>query len=36
MKTKILVVDDEKDIQEIIRLNLVPEGYEVNTSSSAD
>jgi two-component system phosphate regulon response regulator PhoB len=36
MKTKILVVDDEKDIQEIIRLNLVPEGYEVAVSSSAD
>ena len=36
MKTKICVVDDEKDIQEIIRLNLTPEGYEVITCSSAD
>ena len=36
MKTKILVVDDEKDIQEIIRLNLTAEGYEVGCCSSAD
>jgi DNA-binding response OmpR family regulator len=36
MKTKILVVDDEIDIQEIIRLNLTPEGYDVVTCSSAD
>ena len=26
---KILVVDDEEDIRELVRLNLAPEGYEV-------
>lgn len=36
MKYRILVVDDEKDIQEIIRLNLLPEGYDVSVCSSAD
>ena len=36
MKTKILIVDDEKDIQEIIKLNLLPEGYDVAACSSAD
>ena len=33
MKTKILVVDDEKDIQEIVRLNLTTVGYEVGCCS---
>ena len=28
-KTTILVVDDEEDIQELVKLNLVREGYEV-------
>ena len=36
MKTKILVVDDEKDIQEIIKINLAAEGYDVKSCSSAD
>ena len=36
MKSRILVVDDEKDIQEIVKLNLLPEGYDVMTCSSAD
>ena len=35
MKSKrILIVDDEKDIQEIISYNLTKEGYEVETASS--
>jgi two-component system phosphate regulon response regulator PhoB len=29
VKTKILVVDDEEDIRELVELNLTPEGYEV-------
>ncbi|MCX8009959.1 MAG: response regulator, partial [Ignavibacteria bacterium] len=32
MKRKILVVDDEKDIVEILRYNLTKEGYEVITA----
>jgi len=36
MKKKILVVDDECDICEILSFNLENEGYEVNTASSAE
>ncbi len=32
MKTKILVVDDEKDIVEVLKYNLTKEGYEVLTA----
>ncbi len=34
MKTKILVVDDEKDIVEVLKYNLTKEGYEVFTAHS--
>ena len=34
--TKILVVDDEQDLCEILRFNLQSEGYEVATSNSAE
>ncbi len=33
---KILVVDDEQDICEILRFNLETEGYEVETTNSAE
>ncbi len=33
---RILVVDDEQDICEILRYNLETEGYEVSTASSAE
>ncbi len=33
---KILVVDDEQDICEILKYNLQAEGYEVHTASSAE
>ncbi len=36
MKKLIFAVDDEKDIQEILELNLKSEGYEVMTFSSAE
>lgn len=36
MKKRIYVIDDEKDIQEILRINLVKEGYDVETFSSAE
>jgi len=36
MKKKIFAIDDERDIQEIIKVNLDREGYEVHTFSSAD
>ena len=32
---KILVVDDEQDICEILQYNLETEGYEVETANSA-
>jgi two-component system, OmpR family, alkaline phosphatase synthesis response regulator PhoP len=35
MKKKIFVIDDEKDIREILKINLVSEGYDVTTFSSA-
>ncbi len=35
MKKRIFAVDDEKDIQDIIRVNLEKEGYEVFTYSGA-
>ena len=34
--TKILVVDDEQDLCEILRFNLQSEGYEVATTNSAE
>ncbi len=34
--TKILVVDDEQDLCEILQFNLENEGYEVNTANSAE
>ena len=36
MKKRILVVDDEQDLCEILRLNLEIEGYEVLTAHSAE
>jgi two-component system, OmpR family, alkaline phosphatase synthesis response regulator PhoP len=36
MKKKIFVVDDEKDLQEILRINLSAEGYDVVTFGSAE
>jgi two-component system alkaline phosphatase synthesis response regulator PhoP len=36
MKRKILVVDDEPDIVEVVRYNLTKEGYEVNSASNGD
>ena len=33
---KILVVDDEEDICEILKFNLENEGYEVDTANSAE
>ena len=37
MKTiKLLIVDDEPDIREILEFNLKSEGYEVDTASSAE
>jgi two-component system phosphate regulon response regulator PhoB len=35
-KEKILVVDDEEDILELIRYNLVKEGYQVSTVTSGE
>ena len=34
--TKILVVDDEQDLREILRFNLQGEGFEVSTAGSAE
>ncbi|MDY6968074.1 MAG: response regulator transcription factor [Spirochaetota bacterium] len=36
MKKLIYVIDDEKDIQEILNVNLSKEGYDVKTFSSAE
>jgi len=36
MRVKILVIDDEESICEILRYNLEKEGYEVDTASSAE
>lgn len=36
MKKKIFVIDDERDIQDILRINLAAEGYEVLTFGSAE
>lgn len=36
MKKRILVVDDEQDICEILSFNLENEGYEVDTANSAE
>jgi len=36
MKKRILIVDDERDICEILSFNLENEGYEVDTASSAE
>ena len=33
---RILVVDDEQDLLEILRFNLETEGYEVETATSAE
>lgn len=35
-KTKLLIVDDEADIREILEFNLKSEGYETTTASSAE
>ena len=35
-KYKILVVDDEQDLLEILKFNLETEGYEVETAASAE
>ena len=34
--TRILVVDDEEDLREILRFNLEAEGFEVETAASAE
>ena len=36
MATKILVVDDEPDLREILQINLENAGYEVDTAESAE
>lgn len=36
MKKLIFVIDDEKDIRDILKVNLLQEGYEVQQFSSAD
>jgi DNA-binding response OmpR family regulator len=36
MKSKILIVDDEADIREILQFNLENEGFEVETADSAE
>jgi DNA-binding response OmpR family regulator len=36
MQKKIFVIDDEKDIQEIIRINLQDEGYDIACFSSSE
>lgn len=35
-KTRLLVVDDEEDIREILRFNLEYEGFEIDTAESAE
>ena len=35
-KHKVLVVDDEQDLLEILKFNLETEGYEVQTATSAE
>ena len=35
-KARILVVDDEEDLCEILKFNLETEGYEVETANSAE
>ena len=35
-KHRILVVDDEQDLCEILKFNLETEGYEVDTANSAE
>jgi len=35
MKKTIFIIDDEKDIRDILKINLVSEGYDVNAFSSA-
>ena len=34
--TRILVVDDEEDLCEILKFNLEAEGYEVDTANSGE
>lgn len=34
--TRILVVEDEEDLCEILKFNLEMEGYEVDTANSAE
>ena len=36
MKKKIFVIDDERDIQDIIKVNLIKEGYNVETFLSGE
>ena len=36
MKKKIFVIDDESDIQEILRINLEKEGFDVEVWSSGE
>lgn len=36
VKSKILVVDDEQDLREILEFNLTSEGYEVDVAASAE
>ncbi|MBN2272305.1 MAG: response regulator transcription factor [Sedimentisphaerales bacterium] len=35
-KARVLVVDDEEDIRELVQLNLAPEGYEVLTCETGE
>ena len=36
MRTKILIIDDEEAVCEILKFNLEKEGYEVDTAYSAE
>ena len=36
LKHRILVVDDEQDLCEILKFNLETEGYDVDTANSAE
>ena len=36
MKAKILVVDDEKDILQLVSYNLIKEGFDVTTSTNGE
>ena len=35
-KFKLLIVDDEEDLREILTFNLASEGYQVSTAANAE